>query len=521
MNSNSRTKNSILTIVGNNITQIFTILARFLDRTIFIYCLGKDYLGLNGLFTSILSVLSLTELGIGTAIVFYMYTPIAENDIKKLKVYVSFYKKCYIAVGSIIFIIGLGLVPFLSELVNFDADVNINIYVIYVMYLLNTCCSYWFFSYVQTVIIAHQKQYLLAKYDIGFIAFNSIISGIVLYIFKNYYYYYIVQISVTLIKGFTIRFRCFKLYPWLKDKCLEKLERTEKKRLYTDIYSIMLTKISSTMGNSFDNMIVSSFVSTTMVGVISNYIMVQTAITNLIHQMINSFSASVGNLVTEGDTEKELKIFNQLDMINYYCMYFTTVCLSALLPYFVKIWLGNGFELPMSVLLCITINNYICNTLYATWVFKDAKGLFVYGRYIQLVSGFANLALSILLAKMFGIVGVYFASLATNLVIAVPPFTHYLYKYGFKKSASKKLRENGYRLIVTIVTSALLIFLCERVSGNGVLSFIVRIVMCVVVSNIIFIFINLRNQSFKEVLYKTIRLIRNIFGNYFLQKVKR
>lgn len=509
MNSNSRTKNSILTIVGNNITQVFTIFARFLDRTIFIYCLGKDYLGLNGLFTSILSVLSLTELGIGTAIVFYMYSPIADNDIEKLKVYVSFYKKCYIAVGSLIFIVGLGLLPFLPNLVNFDTDIDLNIYVIYVMYLLNTCCSYWFFSYVQTVIIAHQKQYLLAKYDIGFIVFNSAVSGAILYIFKNYYLYYVVQIGITLIKGFTIKFKCFRLYPWLKDRCSKQLERDEKRRLYRDIYSIMLTKISSTLGNSFDNLIVSSFVSTTMVGVISNYTMVQTAITNLIHQMINSFSASVGNLVTEGDIKKELKIFNQLDMINYYCMYFTTVCLSALLPYFIKIWLGNGFEIPIIVLLCITINNYICNTLYATWVFKDAKGLFVYGRYIQLVSGIANLALSIFLAKIFGIVGVYFASLATNLTIAVPPFTYYLYKYGFKEPSLRKLKENVYRLIATIATAVLLVFICKRlISGDGIGSFIIRTVMCVVVSNVVFSIINFYNQAFRDVLRKMFSLAR-------------
>ena len=512
MDKNSRTKNSILTVFGNYSTQLLSILARFIDRTIFIYFMGIEFLGINGLFTSILSVLAMSELGIGVSIVYYMYKPIADSNIGKLKVYVSFFKRCYVIIGTVIFGLGLVCIPALPYIINLKTGVHINIYVIYIMYLFNISSSYWFYSYAQTVISAHQKQYLTAKYDILFVIVNSLVTVIILVITRSFYIYLGMQIIITLCKGLMIKNKCMRLYPWLKEKCNEHLSKQEKKSIYRDVYSIMLTKVSATLGNSFDNLIVSAVISTAQVGLISNYTMVQQSITNLIHQLINSFSPSVGNLITESTKEKHYSVFRQLDFINYYCMYFSTVSLFALLPYFVEVWLGPGYQLDSLTLFFITFNNYICNTLYATWMFKDAMGLFVYGRYIQLFVGIANLFLSIIFALKFGMAGVYAASFVTNLIIAVPPFTFYLFKYGFKRDSKEQLINSMKRLLFTIAISLLLYFLLKFLPQSGLIMFLIRFLICVLVSNILFIAVYYNNIAFRSLLSRLNPVLKKLWN---------
>ena len=199
--NNSRTKNSVLTIVSSGIRQALTLIMTFVSRTIFIKVLGAEFLGLNGLFTNILSILALSELGIGSAISFYLYRPIAEKNIDRIKSLMIFYKKCYRIVGLIIILLGSMIMPILPKVVNFNQAVPVNLYLVYFLYLLNTASSYLFFAYKQALVIANQEQYKIEKINIYFTFINCFVDIMVLVIFKDYYAYLIFKFLLVLLKN--------------------------------------------------------------------------------------------------------------------------------------------------------------------------------------------------------------------------------------------------------------------------------------------------------------------------------
>lgn len=502
MVSESRTANSIKNLVGNYATQILTLLLGFVNRSLFLYCLSVDYLGLNSLFSSVISMLSLAELGIGSAITFHLYKPISNNDTEHIKALVNFYKICYTAIGLIIFLLGLCLLPILHNIVNFETNVDVNLYVIYILYLFNTAMSYWFFAYLGTVISAHQKQYVIYKIRSAFKIITVVICITVLYISRNYYIYIFTQSTVILIENIYIRNTAYKMYPYLKKIANSKLEMKEIKSIGKDVWALTISKISSMLSSGVDSIIISTFVSTTMVGYISNYDMINRNIISMANAVSSSSIAGIGNLVAEGDKEKQIRVFKQLDFINFYLLYFVCVCLITLSGPFIALWLGKEFVIDNIIVICSVLNFYVLYSLNVVWVFKDGMGLFKYGKFVQIIQGIANLILSIILCKHCGAMGVYLASLLTNLAITSPMFIYYLFKYGFNRSVIRHLFVTVYRFGFVGGVLVVIHFVCKIGPANAIYNFIYKLIVTVVIANVSFIIIFGRTNEFKDAMIR-------------------
>ena len=495
---NGRIENTLRIMVSKNIKQIVELITSFVTRTFFIHCLGADYLGLNGLFSSILSALSLADLGVGSAIVFHLYKPIAVGDEEEIKKLVRFYKTCYLIIGTFIFIVGCCLIPTLPYIVNFDTNVDLNLYIIYILYLFNTASSYWFYSYLQSVANAYQKQDIVNKYVSLFKIVTSLICSAGLIISRNYYVYLVAQIIVTFAQNICIRKKLFEIFPVIRKLKGYKLEHCKVMRIFKDVSAIMVDRVSNTLSTSFDSLIVSAFVSTTMVGYISNYMLINGMVIGVATSIATAAYASIGDLVSTSDTERQIKVFKKLDFANHYLLYFVCVCETVLATPFIILWSGDSYTVSFPVIFCIYFDAYIYNLLWPIWGFKDGMGLFNKGKFLKLIRGVINIVMSIAVCRKYGAFGVYFASLITNLLITVPNFTYIVFRYGFNKSPREQLVKVLFRMCLTVSVIFITRYLCGLLGTVSIVSFIGMMAICSVVPNLIFFLLYHKTSEWKE-----------------------
>lgn len=510
---NSRTTNSILIMITSGIRQVLTLILTFVSRTIFIYVLGAEYLGLNGLFSNILSVLALSELGIGTAISFYLYKPVANNDIHKIKSLMKFYKICYRIVGVSIIGLGCCLMPILPLLINFEQNISINLYLVYFLYLLNTAASYLFFAYKQAIVTANQEQYKIEKINIIFTFINCIVDIVILLLFKSYIFYLISKILLALLKNIIIALKIDKEYPYLKENDGNRLSKAEIKVFFKDIGAVSLFRIGSTLFNATDNIIISLLLGTVIVGYYSNYYLIISQVAVIISLVINSFTAGIGNVVVKETKEKQFEIFKQLDFSVYIVVTFCTACLFQLLNSFIKIWIGGVSEeyiLSQMVVFCLCINFYFDNTTQIMNSFREASGNFETGKTLQLIGGIVNIILSIILGKIFGLVGIFMATIIGKGAVTVSPFLIGISRDVFDKGKYKLLKDYYYKMIIMLIILMVLWLVGWHFHMNGFLNFIVECILSVLVP-LLLIYVIFRNKSeMKALKIRVISIVKKV-----------
>ena len=334
---NSRTKNSALTMAMSSMRQLLTILLTFVSRTAFIYTLGAEYLGLNGLFSNILSILALSELGIGGAIAFYLYKPLADKDIDRIKVLMKFYHKCYNYVGLAILGLGCCLMPFLHYLVNLEHSLPENLYLIYFIFILQNSCTYFFFAYKQTLVSANQELYKIEKYNIAFTLINCVTDIVVLLIFRDFMAYLLFKLVLVVVKNIAISNKINHEYPYLTDPCDGKLTKDEMCRFFKDLCSISIFKVGSTLFNTLSNLMISIMIGTVVVGYYSNYFMITSQVNVIYMLTMTAVSAGVGNVIAKESREHQVKIYNFLSIR---CLLFAfSSCSTLLCIYGWAVWI--------------------------------------------------------------------------------------------------------------------------------------------------------------------------------------
>lgn len=403
----SRTENSIMNATTSIICQLITMMCNFIVRIIFIRTLGSDYLGINGLFSSILSILALSELGVGSAIVFSLYKPLAENDSRKIQALMQLYKKTYIAIGTFIFCIGLCLVPFLDKLVNFEQDLSVNYTVCYLLFLANTAIPYLFFAYRTSIISASQRTYVVKKYEIFFNLGSSLFQLITLVLFQNFYVYIAIPIISSILQNCVTSYKAVQLYPILKSHEKVSLDKDEKNKILKNIYAMSITRFSTTIYASCDNIIMSIFLGTSIVGLNSNYVMITGMVTTFINLVFNSFTASVGQLNIAETSEKKLQVFRKIQLITFWVYGFSAICLAQLMNPFINLIFGTGYVFPKPVVITIVLAFLIQGLTRTVLLYKDACGLFWETRYRALASAIVNLIASLILVQIIGVAGAY------------------------------------------------------------------------------------------------------------------
>ena len=402
----ARTKNSIINISVALIGQLLGLIVSFIARIFFIRILGAEYLGVNGLFTNILTILSLVELGIGPAIIFSLYKPLAENNIKKVKALMKFYQKVYVIIGIIIIILGIGIIPLLPYLVKDTPDIP-NLNYVFLLFVFNTAISY-FYSYKRNLIIADEFRYIATIYRYSFFIILNIFQIIFLYITGSYMLFLITQIVFTLLENIAASRRADKMYPFLKQKGYEKIDRDTVQEIKKNTKAMVLHKIGGIVVTSTDNILIAANVGILWVGLYSNYQLIINALNTIIGQFFTAITASVGNLGAKESKNKSLLVFQNLFFFNFWIYGLSAICLYFLVNPFIEVWVGKEFFLGIDIVLILVINYYINGMRQSVLTFTDAFGLYWYSRYKPIFEAIINLIVSLALAPKFGMV-VYFS----------------------------------------------------------------------------------------------------------------
>ena len=504
----SRTKNSMLTMLTSGVRQALTLILTFVSRTVFIHVLGAEYLGLNGLFSNILSLLALSELGIGSAISFYLYKPLVDKDQDRIRVLMTFYKKCYELVGVFIIVIGCSLMPFLKYIVNFDQGVDVNLYIVYFLYILNSASSYFLFAYKQALVTANQEQYKIEKINILFTFINCIADIVILLIFRDYIVYLISKFSLVLLKNFIIGVRIDKEYPYIKSKGDEKLSKEELKLFFNDLKSVALFRVGSTLFNATDNIIISIMLGTVFVGYYSNYFLIISQLTLVIGLIIRSFTASIGNVVAKENKQKQYKIFKQLDFGVFVVGTICTTCLFQLFNSFVRLWVGRideNYVLSQTVVFFLSISFYFDTTTQVMNSYREASGNFATGRSLQLFGGITNIVLSVVLGYFFKMEGIFAATVVCKGFITVTPFVIGVAKNVFSLPGGVLLKKYYANMFVMIGCLLLCWFACRFIHmGNIGFLILEGIIACVIPIVVIILFFG-RSEEVKALLTRVRR----------------
>lgn len=493
-----RTKSTFRNVITTFGGQFLTIIITLFSRKIFLSNLGSELLGLNSLFINILSFLSMAELGIGNAINYSLYKPLAENDITKIKSIMNFYKLAYYMIGIIIFICGIILCPFIPFIVNTDINLN-SINLIYFLFVFKTSISY-FFSYKAALIIADQQNYIFTiNHHIWKLILNFI--QIVLVIkFKNYYLYLIIDVIITILENFSIAKIANRKYPFLTSKKSQPLDLNTKLSIKKNTISMVLNRIGSTIINSTDNILISAFINLSIVGLYGNYTTITIGVNNVLYQVIYSVSSSIGNLVVEGNLKRNREVF--FDMYFVVVWIYGWVCAAEfiLLTPFIKIWYGSGTELSIIIVLLLVVQTYFRGQSVLMSAHIQALGIYEKIKYNGIIEAIINLVVSILLGKVWGIYGILLGSIiayiTSNFWLSSKAILTYGYKIKRRKYYLILLRDSFIVLIMCIS----LYFFITKVLYIITDNFFIKLLLCIIYPNLFFLLCFHKRKEFKEVI---------------------
>ncbi len=436
----NRTNNSIINAIIAIITNIVTILMTFIMQTVLIKVLGSEYNGLNGLFTNIISMLSMVELGIGPAIIFNLYKPISNNDIPKIKSLMKFYKNCYHIIGIAILILGIIMLPFLENIVGKNS-LPINIYIVFILFIIETFSSYMI-SYKRSILYANQESYITNLVHILCIIAMNIIQILFMVITKNYYLVVIARIIFKIIENVIITIIANKKYSYIKDKNVEKLDKKVVYDIKQKVKGSIFHNIGANVVLSTDNIIISSFLGIEVLGKYVNYNMIIKSISNLLAQMFSSITASIGNLLIDTKENKSYSIYKKINFLNFWIYSYIAIAIYCVINPFITFWIGEEYLLSNNVLIALIFNFFLQGMRQTIATFRSAAGICYEDRYIPIIESIINIVFSITLVKLFGLVGVFIGTIISTLFVHLYSYPKYVYT----KIFNKKFRDYNIEL---------------------------------------------------------------------------
>lgn len=502
----SRTQNAITNTIFGLFLKLYQAVLPFVVRTVMIRTIGINYLGLNSLFTSVLQTLSIAELGISGAITFSMYEPIAQKDRQKVCALLRLYRLLYGIIGLAVLLLGACLIPFLPKLISGDVPADINIYVLYSMYLVSTALSYSLFSYRSSLLEAHQHNSVISKISIVTATIQFSLQILFLLIFKNYYLFILTQFAVQLVNQ-TIVYICVrKLYPDLKPE--GSLDRQLVKNIFQKVKDLFTARIGGIVLHASDTIVISMFLGLTILAVYQNYFYIITAITGFISTMLVGSMAGIGNSIVTESNEKNYNDFRRFTFILSWIVCVCTNCFLVLFQPFMKLWMGeeNMLSMSMVVMFCVYFVLYEYNQLFN--LYKDAAGLWHEDRFRPLVTALTNLSLNILLVQKIGVYGIIASTVLSMLIVGMPWLLHNLFSTLFHRGVTGYLKEIAKYAAVTLV-SCLMSFLCTGyLNLSGILGLIVYAAVAVCIPCCCYMVVFRKSAYFNDTMLLVKRLLR-------------
>lgn len=501
----SRTKNSLLNIMASIGGQLLTNVLRWICRMVFIYTLGKEYLGISSLYANILTILSLSELGLGSAITYSLYKPLAENDTETVRSLMAFFKKAYRWIGIAVMGLGLCLMPFLPYLMTGSTEV-INIYLYYLLYLAQTVVSYLFFAYKAILLTADQKKYIadVVMYILQIIM--NAVQIVILFVWHSFFAYTAAVIVYNIVQNMAVAFIVDRKYPYLKGP-VKKLSREQCKDVFSRVYAMSLYRICNVIGTSTDNLIISANISVIAVGLYDNYYMIIQVIQKMLTGVFQAFTSSLGNFYVMESRERNEFMFRTLNLANSWLVAFCSVCFAVLLQPFIQLCFETEYLLDYSVVIIIVINfatNFMQNVVR---IYRDASGLFVRGKYRALLAAVMNLVISIILVKKMGLAGVFLGSIISRMVTTWWFDAWILYKYGFHVSPWPFYRNFLATMVLTVLSTVVVQSIAVPWQETVWLTILFKGVLCVVITNGIYLLVYGRSEEFRYLVGKVKQIL--------------
>lgn len=491
----SRKNASLRNFIVSISTGFLNTLLNIVLRAIFVKTLGAELLGVNGLFSNVLGFLSLAELGIGAAIGFNLYKPLAENDINKIQALIRFYRSAYRVVALVVLVISIILIPFLPYIAKGAENVE-HLTFIYCIYIFNTVSSY-LITYKSTIITADQKMYQLTR--LNFIAniLTVIFQGIELLLLKDYIGYLLVASIIGLLRNIYINYYTNKHYPYLKEQHYNRLSKDEKSYIFMKIRAMMYHKIGEVVIFQTDSIITSSIINVKAVGLVSNYNMIINIIKSFCQSFYGSMNPSFGNLLATSDKEYQYKVFNRINFIGFWINGFTAICLYFLLNPFIRIWLGDGYLIDDWTLLLLIVNYYMLVMRIPVQIPKQASGLFEYDKKSPIIESLVNLIVSVVMAKLIGLPGIYIGTLLSCFVPTLwAPAV--VYKHIFAISVKKYYVQYALRFAIVVGISAVIRLITNAMHfSNLYFNFIFIALLCIVIPNLLMILLYRKRDEFE------------------------
>ncbi len=502
-------KNSLKNLLTAFIGQFIGILAVFVTRKIFIEILNAEYLGIDALFTNIISLLSLVELGIGPSMAFALYKPIANGDKEKIKSLMYTYKKAYHLIAVAILVLGVAFLPFYRYVINGNTDIGVNLDIVYLMFVINCVASY-ILSYKRTLIISNEKKYVatIIRYSC-YVAMN-VLQILILILTKNYYLYLALQILFTIIDNVFVSAAANKMYGYLKEKDIHPLDKQEKKSLRKNISAMLFHKVGGLVVNSTDNILISKFVDVIYVGINSNYLLITNALTSITNQFFEATIASVGRIGAKENIKKLKEVFRKAFFFNFVLFGMLSCVLFNVVNDFLNMWVGDSYAFPLYIVAMIVAVFYLRGIRKSCLMFRDALGLFWFDRYKPLAEAAINLILSIVLAQYIGIAGIFIGTIVSSILAPIWVEPYILYKRGFKESPLRYYSKLIEYTLFTVATTALVYIINCSITfiPNLVLGFILKSVISIAIFTILVVIIYGRTEEFRYY----INLVRKILG---------
>lgn len=505
----SRTKNTTRNIGAGLLNQIISIVLPFINRTAILWTLGTEFTGLAGLFSSILNVLNTAELGFNTAIVHSLYKPMADKDHKRICEIVSMFRKVYTIVGTVILVGGLAVMPFLPHLINGSYPDSINLYIVYILYLINSAISYYLFAYKECLLVADQRQDIAKNIRTIVNIGRYLIQLLVLVITKDFYAYLIIAIIGTIVTNLLLHISTKRLFPFYKSvNGRIKIPGEMKKQ----VKGLMIDRICDTFRNSFDNLVISSFIGLTATAIYGNYYYIYSALYGLMLVICNAMSASVGNSIVKNTEEINYKHLLTFSQIFAGIMGFCTVTLACFYQPFMKVWAGEELLLPVSDMLLFCVYFYVINMNNIRNQYVSGTGMWWKLRWSYIIEAVANLLLNFVLGKLFGITGVIMATIITIFVFNYLQRNAVLFKSYFKNERlSGFYRQQFYYLLLSAVGLAISFLVCEFLPFGGVLNLVARGAICLMVPNLIYLFGIRYTKTYRETKAFTKKIVKTVF----------
>lgn len=505
-----RVKNSMKNVAISIFSQVIMIILGFMTRKIFLDNLGTEYLGINGLLTSVISMLGLVESGIGISIVYNLYKPLAENDNEKVIALVQLYKKLYGILAIIILALSVVIYPFISILIDNSENIKY-LGIVYFIFVVKNIISY-LNAHKWSLINADQKAYMLAKYTLIFQIITTIAKVIILIVTKNYVAYLVIEVMLFAIQNIVNGRVVEKRYPYIKTRQKYNVEKEIKSNIIINVKALFLHTIGSYCVFGTDNILISAFINVKTVGLYSNYSLILTQVNTLFAPIINGLEASIGHLIATESQEKNYEIFKITYLINFWVYSLGAIILWNLIEPFISWWIGSQYLLDKFTLIILIINFYINGLRGSIGTFKNKAGLFTQDKYMPLIEATINLGVSLILVKYIGLAGIFIGTTISTISIVFWNVPRIAYKYVFKRNVLEYFKTYFKYLILTIVVGSLTTGICNVVvSGYSFTALILRGIICVTIPSILYLVIFYKTDEFKY--------IYNIIDKLFREKI--